>query len=337
MKRILVIQTASIGDVILATPLVESLHLALPDAKIDFLLKKGNEHLFENHPFLNEIIIWDKTNRKYKNYYKILFKLRKKSYDLIINVQRFSSTGLLTVLAGSKQTIGFDKNPFSFFYCTKVKHVILAEGEDLHEVDRNLELLHSLKIKPFRSPRLYPSENDYSGIKKYKTNPYICIAPASLWFTKQFPVEKWVEFANAVPEKLSIFLIGSSSDRELCDRIIAESDNSKVINLAGNLTLLQTASLLKGADMNYVNDSAPQHLASSVNAPVTTIFCSTIPAFGFGPLSENEKVIETHEQLDCRPCGFHGLRSCPKKHFKCAVTITKEQLLDRLADERRDN
>jgi len=337
MKRILVIQTASIGDVILATPLVESLHQAFPDAKIDFLLKKGIEHLFENHPFLNEIIRWDKANRKYKNYFNILFKVRKKSYDLIINVQRFSSTGLLTVLAGAKLTIGFDKNPFSFFYSKRVKHVISDKGGNLHEVDRNLELLHSLKIKPFRIPRLYPSENDDASIKKYKTNPYICIAPASLWFTKQLPVEKWVEFVISVPDKFSIFLIGSGSDRELCDQIIADSDNSKVINLAGNLSLLQTASLLKGADMNYVNDSAPQHLASSVNAPVTTIFCSTIPAFGFGPLSENAKVIETHEQLECRPCGLHGLRSCPEKHFRCAVTITKEQLLDRLADERRNN
>ncbi len=337
MKRILVIQTASIGDVILATPLVESLHQALPDAKIDFLLKKGIEPLFENHPFLNEIIIWDKANRKYKNYFKILFKIRKKSYDLIVNVQRFSSTGLLTVLAGSKQTIGFDKNPFSFFYSTRVKHLFSTGGEDLHEVDRNLELLHLLQIKPFRSPMLYPSENDYAGIKKYKTNPYICIAPASLWFTKQFPVEKWVDFANALPEKFATFLIGSGSDRELCDRILSDSANSRVINLAGNLSLLQTASLMKDAEMNYVNDSAPQHLASSVNAPVTTIFCSTIPAFGFGPLSENSKVIETQEQLDCRPCGFHGLRSCPKKHFRCAVTITKEQLLDRLTDERRNN
>jgi heptosyltransferase-2 len=78
---------------------------------------------------------------------------------------------------------------------------------------------------------------------------------------------------------------------------------------------------MKNAQMNYVNDSAPMHLASAVNAPVTAIFCSTIPAFGFTPLSDHSRVIETSEVLPCRPCGLHGYAKCPKGHFKCAETI----------------
>jgi ADP-heptose:LPS heptosyltransferase len=76
--------------------------------------------------------------------------------------------------------------------------------------------------------------------------------------------------------------------------------------------------LMKKAKMNYVNDSAPLHLASALDAPVTAVFCSTIPAFGFGPLSFNSHVIETKENLDCRPCGLHGYRECPESHFMCA-------------------
>ena len=82
--------------------------------------------------------------------------------------------------------------------------------------------------------------------------------------------------------------------------------------------------------LNFVNDSAPMHLASSVNAPVTAIFCSTVTSFGFGPLSDNSVVLETDEKLDCRPCGLHGLRECPEKHFKCAISIEKEKLLERV-------
>jgi heptosyltransferase-2 len=84
---------------------------------------------------------------------------------------------------------------------------------------------------------------------------------------------------------------------------------------------------MKDATMNYVNDSAPMHLASAMNAPVTAIFCSTVPAFGFGPLSNKSVVIESKEKLTCRPCGLHGYRACPQKHFKCATTIESDALL----------
>ncbi len=78
---------------------------------------------------------------------------------------------------------------------------------------------------------------------------------------------------------------------------------------------------MEGAAMNYVNDSAPLHIASAMNAPVTAVFCSTVPAFGFGPLRENGRVVETKEKLDCRPCGLHGYKACPKGHFRCALGI----------------
>jgi len=69
------------------------------------------------------------------------------------------------------------------------------------------------------------------------------------------------------------------------------------------------------------------HMASAMNAKTTAVFCSTIPDFGFGPLANHSKVVETEEDLDCRPCGLHGYNKCPKGHFKCAYTIKTEQLI----------
>jgi heptosyltransferase-2 len=88
--------------------------------------------------------------------------------------------------------------------------------------------------------------------------------------------------------------------------------------MAGELSLLQSAALIKGAQMNYANDSAPLHIASAVDAPVTAVFCSTVTRFGYGPLSSNSRVVETESPLSCRPCGPHGHKKCPKGHFKCA-------------------
>ena len=70
--------------------------------------------------------------------------------------------------------------------------------------------------------------------------------------------------------------------------------------------------------MTFTNDSAPMHFASAVNAPVTAIYCSTLPSFGFGPLSDDAHTVETDEKLPCRPCGLHGKKECPQQHFKCS-------------------
>ena len=117
-----------------------------------------------------------------------------------------------------------------------------------------------------------------------------------------------------------IYLLGAVEDLKLCEHIKNQSTNKNIVILAGRLSLLQSSALIKNASMNYVNDSAPLHLASAVNAPVTAFFCSTIPAFGFGPLSDNSKIIEV-KNLACKPCGLHGFKACPKGHFKCGEMI----------------
>lgn len=120
---------------------------------------------------------------------------------------------------------------------------------------------------------------------------------------------------------MEIFLLGAPGDQSACESIKTNSSHPRVMNLAGQLSFLESAALMKGAVMNFVNDSAPMHIASAVNAPVTAIYCSTVPAFGFGPLSDRKFVIETKEKLTCRPCGLHGFKSCPQGHFECATTI----------------
>jgi heptosyltransferase-2 len=326
--KFLVIQTASIGDVILATPVIEKLHNYFPDCEIDFLLKKGNESLFESHPFLHKILLWEKSVNKYKNLLSLLALVRRQRYDCVINIQRFASSGLITLYSGAKHKIGFNKNPLSLFFNTRVKHKIIHGN--LHEAERNLDLIRILTDDASFPVKLYPGKNHFAKVSQYKTVRYITISPASLWFTKQYPFEKWVEFAGETGEDIRIYFLGSVNDQDFCDRIIKKSGHKDSLNLAGKLSFLESAALMKDAIMNFVNDSAPLHLASAMNAPTTAIFCSTIPEFGFGPLSENSEIVQTTEKLACRPCGLHGFDKCPEKHFKCALTINKNVLLNRI-------
>ena len=328
MKKFLVIQTASIGDVILATAVAEKLYAFYPDSQIDMVIKKGYESLFVGHPFIKKVYTWDKQHHKYRGLLSILKAVRRQRYDLIVNVQRYAATGFLTVFGKAKETSGFDKNPFHRFFTHKVKHQIGVKG--VHEVDRNQKLIaHITDEKPAR-PGLYPTEDVLDKVEKYKTERYICVAPCSLWYTKQYPEERWEQFLRLVPDDLKVYLLGGKDDGDLCDRIIANVPDKHVESLAGKLNLLESAALMRDAAMNYVNDSSPMHLASSQNAPITAIFCSTVTDFGFGPLSDDSVVVEENRNLACRPCGLHGYKQCPKGHFNCANFINIKELTDRL-------
>lgn len=328
--KVLVIQTASIGDVILTTPLLEQLHQSFPMSRIDMLIKQGNDGLFESHPFVHTLWLWDKSHHKYRNLYKLWIKVRKVKYDLIINVQRFASTGFLTAFGGAAVSVGFTKNPFGFLFSKKIKHQIGLNAAPMHETERNHALVAWLTGGKAPRPALYPGIDDRARVSALKTRAYICIAPASLWFTKQYPLEKWIEFVQKIPADYNVYLLGSRADHSLCETILSESGHSACLNLAGRLSFLESAALMADARMNYVNDSAPMHLASSVNAPTTAIFCSTVPSFGFGPLSDNAQLIESEKTLSCRPCGLHGKKKCPEGHFDCANTISTQKLLERI-------
>ncbi|HNS12341.1 MAG TPA: glycosyltransferase family 9 protein [Bacteroidia bacterium] len=327
LNKLLVIQTAFPGDVILATALLESLHHSHPECKIDVIIRNGNETLFNQHPFINSIIVWDKSKNKLPNLFKLIFKVRDRKYDLVINLQRFASSGLLTTFSGAKESRGFDKNPFSGFFSKKYKHTI---GDGRHETERNHDLIRDLCGEQVHKPKLYPQIKDFEKVQELKKGPYICIAPGSVWFTKKFPEKKWIEFIKTYSLKNNldkVYLIGSATEHDLCERIKAGCASPMIDNLAGKLSLLQSAALIKDAKMNYVNDSAPMHLASAMNGKTTAVFCSTVPTFGFGPLSEIAKIVETTEDLACRPCGIHGYNYCPLGHFNCAETIDVKQLI----------
>ncbi len=327
MKKILVIQTAFIGDVVLATALVEKLHAYYPEASIDFLVRKGNESLLSNNPRLNEVLVWNKKEHKTRNLFKMLGLIRQNKYDLVVNVQRFFATGLLTAFSGAKQTIGFDKNPLSFLFSKKIKHVFDLEHPK-HEVERNNELIADITDNLFTRPVLYPSAADEKSIAPYAEIRFVTMTPSSVWFTKKYPAEKWIELISAFSPSYKIFLLGGKDNYEECKAIADKAANSNVEILAGKLSFLQSAALMKRAAMNYVNDSAPLHFASAVNAPATAIFCSTIPAFGYTPLSDKSYIVETKEKLSCRPCGLHGKKACPLGHFKCGYGIETEQVLE---------
>ncbi|MBI5373530.1 MAG: glycosyltransferase family 9 protein [Sphingobacteriales bacterium] len=330
MRKFLVIQTAFIGDVVLATAIIEKLHAHYPAAKIDFMLRKGNEGLLEGHPFISGLLVWDKRKNKISNLLKLTAAVRRTGYDAVINVQRFAATGFLTAFSNAGMKIGFNKNPFSFLFTHRVKHIIGNAEHPLHEVERNQLLIRQLTDATPARPRLYPSPGAERNVSGLKVKPYIVVAPASVWFTKQYPAAKWISFLDKIPHSIPVYLVGGPGDSAMAGQISAGSAHPSIHNVCGQYNFLESAALQRDALMNYVNDSAPMHFASAVNAPVTAVYCSTLPSFGFGPLSDRQFIVQAEEKLSCRPCGLHGKKACPESHFHCAYKIREEQLLETL-------
>ena len=329
----LLIQTAFIGDVILATALVECLAQREPSTPLDVLVRRGNEGLLVGNPHVRQVLIWDKKTRKYPNLLRLLQQMRGARYGQVVTMQRFASTGFLTAFSGAPVRAGFAQNPFSRFFTRRVPHTI---GDGTHEVARNLQLLPEAVSQPgLTRPRLYPTPADEAAAAPYAAvGEYICLAPTSVWFTKQYPEEKWLELLAALPPALPVYLLGGPPDTAACERLAQAAGRPGLVNLSGKLSLLASAALMRGAVLNYVNDSAPMHLCSAVDAPVCAIFCSTMPAFGFGPLSTFSRIVEHPGPLACRPCGLHGHARCPLGHFRCARDIETGQLLAALAEAR---
>ena len=161
MEKILIIQTAFLGDVILATPVVSELKKIYPNSQIDFLVKKGNESLLSNSPHLHSVLLFDKSKGKLKSMIRLIRKFRKTKYDLVINLHRFGSSGILAGLSKGKKRYGFKKNPFSFLYTKKFGHTI---RDGTHEVERNLSIIKEFGASKLVRPELFPSGADKAKV-----------------------------------------------------------------------------------------------------------------------------------------------------------------------------
>lgn len=369
--KILVIQTAFIGDTILASHFAAEVHQNFPQHEIHFLLRKGNEIVIEGLNSVSRVWIWDKSQGRYLALFRLISQLRKFHFDFVFNLHRHGSSGLVTAAVHADIKVGFKENPLSYFFDHRVRHRIPYQIGDLylHEIDRNLELLQvvraDLGIVPLlgRRPLLPLTDKIHESLKEkvpdvIQKKNYVVVAPASVWFTKAWSEDQFTLLVSKLSQSCDVFLVGAPSDRELCQRILcnAEADldlelsktrsqatthsistqtekiGFKIVNLAGMLSLLETAALMSKAKRVFVNDSAPLHLASAVNAPTTAVFCSTTPKFGYYPLADQSYSIELSKeetkQLGCRPCGLHGHNACPRGHFKCSKMIQVEQVLN---------
>lgn len=336
MKKILVIQTAFPGDAILTLPMIQKLNEEDSDAIIDVLCIPQTKIFFENSDCVQSVIVYDKREKDKSliNFIKLIRKIKKNKYDLIVSPHRSLRSTLLTYFSSAKQTISFDKSAFSFLY----KKTIIY-NETHHEVQRNLSLIE-YEVNDWNEnlPIITINERVQERIKNLISEKllknYVVVAPGSVWETKKYPIEYFSKVIDyLLINNYQIVLIGSEQDKNNINHLL--NKNKNVVTFMGELNFIESIEVIKHSKLLICNDSAPTHMGMVANVPTLTIYCSTVPEFGFYPYNGISQTVSL--SIDCKPCGIHGHNKCPKGHYNCAILLEPEIVIEKINDMLKQN
>jgi heptosyltransferase-2 len=338
-ERVLVVQTAFLGDIILTTPFLAALRALLPAAEICLLTTPVGASLLRENPWRIEVLAYDKRGRErgWRGFARKVRELRARRPGLIFCLHRSFRSGLLTKLVGG-ESWGFAEAAVPFFFRHRV-----SRGEALYESEKNLALLRAWagEVPPgtLPFPRLStdPAEEGAAASLLGAHGRFAVLAPSSVWATKRWPAERFGQLAAELwrTRELRTVLVGGGepADREagrgaLAAYRAALPDGPEILDLTGKTSLARLKSVLSRAEIVIANDSAPLHLAIAVGTKVVGVFGPTTKELGFFPLApEGESGVAEVAGLACRPCGLHGHHRCPEGHFRCMLDLSVASVL----------
>lgn len=331
--RFLVLQTAFLGDVLLTTPVFRTIKETLPDTQLAALVIPAMEGVLRTNPFVDEVIVYDKRgmDRGPGGMWNIIQTVRQRKFDVAVVPHRSVRSAGIVWCSGIPVRIGFDRSAAAFLLTDVVRY-----RSEMHEICRNLSLLHPLGLRPDpKGPEVFPTEDDRTYAREVMraagiadSERPIAIAPGSAWPTKRWPPEGFAEVADrAVAGGAKVVLVGGRDDKGLCEGIVARMTRPAA-TAAGVMSVRQSAALLSRCAVLVSNDSAAAHLSSAVGTPVVAIFGPTVPSLGFTPYGPGHVIVE--EDVPCRPCGAHGGKTCRRGHFACMRALSAERVFEEM-------
>ncbi|TAM39813.1 lipopolysaccharide heptosyltransferase II, partial [bacterium] len=331
-RRILVVRTDRIGDVLLSTPVIKALRKKFPQAYISMMVSPYARDIVEGNPYLDEVILYDKDG-KHKSFFrsfKFASRLKKKKFDLAIILHPANRPHLITFLAGIPERLGYNRK-LGFLLTRKIEHT--KQKGQKHEAEYNLDLLGGLGVTGNASDLFMPLRIESErwvedlfvkeGIRD--TDKILAINPGASCPSKVWPAERFAEAAEKLAKRYNfkILILGGPKDMRLADKV-AQHIKSKAINLSGRTSVSQMASILKRCALFISNDSGPVHIASALSTPVISIFGRAQAGLGprrWGPLGKRDKYL--HKEAGCIQCLAHN---CVRE-FACLKAIGVSDVL----------
>jgi lipopolysaccharide heptosyltransferase II len=331
-KRILIVRTDRVGDVLLSTPVIKALRENYPSAYIAMMVNPYAKEIIEGNPYLDEVIVYDKEG-KHKSWprsMKFAMRLKKKRFDLAIILHPTNRVHLVTFFAGIPYRIGYNRKLGNLLTVRLEHEKHLGQK---HELEYNFDLLRYLGIA-VKDKSLFMPINPESevwvrdifakeGIKE--SDKLLAIHPAASCPSKIWPVERFALVADKLAKDygLKILVIAGPKDTAKAAALI-KNMRSGVVDLSGKTSLSQLASVLRRSSLFISNDSGPVHLAVAVGTPVISIFGRNqlgLSPLRWGPLGRRDKVL--HKEVGCLECLAHNC----KKEFACLKAITVDEVV----------
>jgi heptosyltransferase-2 len=322
--KVLVWQTAFLGDLVLTSNLLLNLHKNFPNEVIYLVAQPFAVELFKDISWLG-ILPFDKTLRGNIEILKTI-----KSFDLAISPHRGLRTALTLFLAGIKERISFDRAEASFLYTKRARH-----EWGIHEVERNQRLLQTAGLKVYTNDLFldWSKEKLLQVKEKFKLKiPYVVISPGANFLPKRWKPEYFARVMDFLQrEGYKVVLTGGRKDIETAEEVLNHLKNPDgVINLVGETSIRELIHLIKGAELVVSNDSAPTHIAEAVGTKVITVYCATSSYYGFYP--RRGKFLEPPKgAISCHPCKPNP-KKCKTGTWECVSFIKPEEVKKTIED-----
>ena len=305
MQKILIIRFSSIGDIVLTTPVIRCLKKQL-NAEVHFLTKKQYLPLLEANPYLDKIFT---INSKVG---EVLPKLKTEGYHYIIDLHKNIRSWQVR-LGLKKKTYSFKKLNFKKWLLV---HFKINRLPNVHIVDRYLKSIEMLGVKNDGNGLDYflPNDRPPSAVRR---PPYIAFAIGAAHQTKRLPIERIISICKKI--NLPVLLVGGKEEMKE-GQLISEKAGHHVKNLCGQLSINESALVVRDAEKVITHDTGMMHIAAAFQKNILVVWGNTVPALGMSPYYGENKNNAFHSfeiDLPCRPCSKIGHNKCPKGHFKC--------------------
>ena len=336
IKEILVIKLRYLGDVVLTTPVFESLRQLYPQASLTALVNSGTEAMLAENPNVDRILVLERDKNPLadlKKQFTLIARLRKFRFDLAIELTNNDRGATYSFLSGAKRRLGFRPKKIKPLDRHLLFTDLVVQKKGTHMVDRHMRMIEHLGHTPqSRSPRLFWKREEAQKVEEIlgridlsEKDDFIVLHPILKAKYRAWRSDGYARLCDHLRDKFNIptiLVCGKSQDEIDFTNKIKEMTESRPLNLGGKLSLRELVVLISKATLFIGIDSGPMHMAAAVNTPLVAIF-GPQTRVTWGPYGEGHCVIQ--KDWDCVPCVRMGCNDSGKS--RCLEELSAEEVI----------
>ena len=289
-KKILIMRSGGIGDVLMSTPLVKAIRQHYKNAEITYFVGNWSKDVLKDNPNIDKLFNYDDLiiiNLKIFKIFKLIKRVRREKFDLMFNLEKSWHWAVLSFLFGIPSRIGFNRKGEGF-----ANNLTVLFNGSKYELEYYLDLAKLLNMNiPTHDMQVYLTKQEKEKaanlIKKNNLKNKIILGiapggadnPAQQAFIKRWPLKNYVKLINKVVnenKKIHVVLFGGNNDIEACKQLKEKVKNKdKVISTAGELTVKESAALMRHCKIFLTHDAGPMHIAAAVKVKLLALFSPT--------------------------------------------------------------